>query len=94
MTQSLCRRFHFGGILGVHGGQVVEGRDQQPFAALRLQEFRQQRVSAHRLSAGVERRDLQRGQGLVDAFGDALHAIADGGARIGEVTYLLTRPGF
>jgi hypothetical protein len=68
-------------------------------AALRLQEFRQQRVGTHRLSAGVERCELQRGQRFVYAFGDALHAIADGWARLGEITdqhpkYLLVWPGF
>ena len=45
---------HLDGVLGVDGGEVVERCDQQPFATLRLQKFRQQRVGAHRLPAGVE----------------------------------------
>ena len=98
MMQSLPP-VHFDGILGVHGGEVVEGRDQQPLAALCPQEFRQQRVGAHRLPAGVERRELQRRQSLVYAFGNASHAISDGGARIGEIADqhledLLAWPGF
>src|SRR5207253_8265325 len=88
---------HFNGILGIHGGQVIEGRDQHSLTALRLQKFRQQRVSAHRLSPSVQRREVQRRQPFVYAFGDALHAIADGGTEIGEITdeypaYLLVRP--
>jgi hypothetical protein len=89
---------HFNGIPGIDSGKVVEGRNQQPLAALRLEEFRQQRIGAHRLSAGVERREPQRGQRLVHAFGDSMHAVADGRARIGEVTdehpeYPLVCPG-
>src|SRR5438128_1029757 len=68
---------HLDGILGINGGEVVEGCDQQMLAALCLQKFRQQRVGADRLSAGVERGELQRGHRLVYAVCYALHAIDD-----------------
>src|SRR6478672_7658668 len=76
---------HFDRIFGVHGTQVIESGNQYSLTALRLQELRQQGVRAHRLSAGIERRKFQRWQRLVPTFGDALHAIADGGPGVGEI---------